>query len=158
MNNDCIWCSISCKETRRLYESIQGLIQLASSTMKWFIDLYCYCAFTAGDFATLRSSQSNDGFSLDIKATGSCSSAQKPASESRPLYAGRRPPSLQAPGGLVPEVETASGFDDAIGLNDASSMGSLSFVSRTLTCSRFSLSFCSNAHHYGSLPQQLGVI
>jgi len=33
VNNDCIWCSISCKETRRLYESIQGLIQLASSTM-----------------------------------------------------------------------------------------------------------------------------
>ena len=95
-------------------------------------------------------------FSLDIKATGSCSSAQKPASDSRPLYAGRRLPSHQAPDRLVPEVDNASGFDDAKGLNDASSKGSLSFVS--LTCSRCSLSFCSNAHHHGSLPQQLGVV
>jgi hypothetical protein len=29
------------------------------------------------------------GFSLGIRATGSCSSAQKPAFDSRPLYAGR---------------------------------------------------------------------
>src|SRR5450759_2219716 len=79
------------------------------------------------------------GFSLGIRATGSCSSAQKPASESRPLYAGRRLPSHQDTDRLVPEVETASGFDDAMGLNDASSMGSLSFVSRMLTCSRSSL-------------------
>jgi len=97
-------------------------------------------------------------FSLDIKATGSCSSAQKPASDSRPLYAGRRLPSHQAPDRLVPEVDNASGFDDAKGLNDASSKGSLSFVSRMFTCSRCSLSFYSNAHHHGSLPQQLGVV
>ena len=45
-------------------------------------------------------------FSLGIGATGSCSSAQKPASDSRPLYAGRHPPSHQAPGGLVPERYT----------------------------------------------------
>src|SRR5208337_2142739 len=44
---------------------------------------------------------------------GSCSSAQKPMSDSRPLYAGRRPPSHQAPGGLVPEEIHAPGFDDA---------------------------------------------
>ena len=42
--------------------------------------------------------------------------------------------------------------------NDASSKGSLSFVSRMLTGSRSSLSFRSNAHHHGSLPQQLGVV
>ena len=36
------------------------------------------------------------GFSLNIRATGSCSSAQQPASASRPLYAGRRPLSHQA--------------------------------------------------------------
>jgi hypothetical protein len=42
--------------------------------------------------------------------------------------------------------------------NDASSKGSLSFVSRMLTGSRSSLSFHSNAHHHGSLPQQLGVV
>ena len=41
-------------------------------------------------------------------------------------------------------------------LYDASSKGSLSFVSRMLTCPRSSLSFSSNAHHHGSLPQQLG--
>ena len=42
--------------------------------------------------------------------TGSCSSAQKPASASRPLYAGRRLPSTQAPDRLVPEESSASGF------------------------------------------------
>src|SRR5258708_32086964 len=98
------------------------------------------------------------GFSLAIRATGSCSSAQKPASDSRPLYAGRRPPSHQAPGRLIPEGPNASGFDDPMIFNDASSQGSLSFVSRMLTCPRSSLSFHSNAHHHGSLPQQLGVV
>src|SRR5208337_2951727 len=33
---------------------------------------------------------------------GSCSSTRKPVSDSRPLYAGRRPPRHQASGGLVP--------------------------------------------------------
>ena len=53
------------------------------------------------------------GFSLRIRATGSCSSAQQPASASRPLYAGRRPLSHQAPRGLVPGAPYAPGFDDA---------------------------------------------
>src|SRR6266700_3133936 len=70
------------------------------------------------------------------RSTGSCSSAQKPAFDSRPLYAGRRLPSHQAPDRLVPEGILASGFDDAKILNDASSMGSLSFVFRMHTCSR----------------------
>jgi hypothetical protein len=70
------------------------------------------------------------------QSTGSCSSAQKPASVSRPLYAGRRLPSHQAPDRLVPEGIHASGFDDAKLLNDASSVGSLSFVFRMHTCSR----------------------
>jgi len=34
-------------------------------------------------------------------------------SDSRPLYAGRRPPSHQAPGGLVPGWRNGPGFDDA---------------------------------------------
>src|SRR6516162_304460 len=97
-------------------------------------------------------------FSLAIRATGSCSSAQKPASDSRPLHAGRRLPSHQAPDRLVPEGLHAPGFDDAMLLYDASSKGSLSFVSRMFTCPRSSLSFSSNAHHHGSLPQQLGVV
>src|SRR6476660_5966001 len=41
-------------------------------------------------------------FSLDIRAPGSCSSTQKPASGSRPLNAGRRLPSHQAPDRLIP--------------------------------------------------------
>src|ERR1039457_3313455 len=52
------------------------------------------------------------GFSLGIRATGSCSSAPQPASASRPLYAGRRPLRHQAPSGLVPGVPYAPGFDD----------------------------------------------
>src|SRR5215471_10001457 len=98
------------------------------------------------------------GFSLGIRATGSCSSAQKPASGSRPLYAGRRLPSNQAPDRLVSEGPRTSGFDDIRLLYDASSEGLLPFVSRTHICSRSSLSFDPNAHHHGSLPQQLGVI
>jgi hypothetical protein len=75
-------------------------------------------------------------FSLGIEATGSCSSAQQPASGSRPLYAGRRLPSHQAPDRLIPEGSRASGFDDIRLLYEASSVGSLSFVSRTHICSR----------------------
>ena len=44
--------------------------------------------------------------------TGSCSSAQKPVSNSRPLYAGRRPLSHQAPRGLISGEESAPDFDD----------------------------------------------
>src|SRR5215469_7245943 len=51
-------------------------------------------------------------FSLCIGATGSCSSVQSPASDSRLLYAGRHPPSHQAPSGFIPEEIFASGFDD----------------------------------------------
>ena len=98
------------------------------------------------------------GFSLNIRATGSCSSAQQPASASRPLYAGRRPRSHQAPCGLVPGGLYAPGFDDTYLLNDASSKGSLSFVSRMLTCTGLLPRFFSNAHHHGSLPQQLGSV
>src|SRR5215471_10281062 len=89
-------------------------------------------------------------FSLDIEATGSCSSAREPVSASRPLYAGRRLPSHQAPGRLVPKDLDASGFDDGSLDNDASSKGSLSFVSLTLTCSRFPLNFVSNARYRDS--------
>ena len=74
------------------------------------------------------------GFSLNIRATGSCSSARQPASASRPLYTGRRPLSHQASSGLVPGEPHAPGFDDSRVFNDASSKGSLSFVSRMLTC------------------------
>jgi len=59
------------------------------------------------------------GFSLRIRATGSCSSAQQPASASRPLYAVRRPLGHQAHHGLVPDGIYAPGFDDTYLLNDA---------------------------------------
>ena len=52
------------------------------------------------------------GFSLNIRATGSCSSAQKPVSNSCPLYAGRRPLSHQAPRGLISGEKSAPDFDD----------------------------------------------
>ena len=54
------------------------------------------------------------GFSLSIRATGSCSSAQQPASASRPLYAGRHPLSHQAPRGLIPGGFHAPGFDGIV--------------------------------------------
>src|SRR6266403_1932937 len=98
------------------------------------------------------------GFFLNIRATGSCSSAQQPASASRPLYAGRRPLSHQAPRGLVPGGLYAPDFDDTYFLNDASSKGSLSFVSRMLICTGLYPRFSSNAHQHGSLPQQLGSV
>jgi len=53
------------------------------------------------------------GFSLNIRATGSCSSTRQPASASRPLYAGRRPLRHQAPSGLVPGAPYSPGFDDS---------------------------------------------
>ena len=89
-------------------------------------------------------------FSLDIGATGSCSSTQKPVMASRPLYAGRRLPSPQAPGRLVPGDCYAPGFDDGSLDNDASAEGSLSFVSPSRTCSRYSSNFVSSAHDHGS--------
>ena len=60
-------------------------------------------------------------FSLCIGTTGSRSSAQKPGSVSRPLYAGRRMPSTQVSGTLFPEGRFASGSDDRSLNHDASS-------------------------------------
>jgi hypothetical protein len=60
-------------------------------------------------------------FYLGIGTTGSLSSTQEPGSDSRPLYAGRRPPSDQVSGRLVPGVLSAPGFDDSYMVYDASS-------------------------------------
>ena len=78
-------------------------------------------------------------FSLGIGTTGSRSSAQEPGSESRPLYAGRRLPSHQAPGRLVPGDRNAPGFDDKSLDYDASSK--VHFRSSLLihTCLRYVL-------------------
>ncbi|MDB5835764.1 MAG: hypothetical protein JWR14_5594 [Caballeronia sp.] len=56
-----------------------------------------------------------------------------------PLYAGRRLPSNQVSGRLVPGDQAAPGFDDKSLHYDALSEGSLSFVSLTHTCPRFGL-------------------
>src|SRR5258708_23574756 len=48
------------------------------------------------------------GFSLAIRATGSCTSTHKPAFDSPPLYAVLRPPTHQSPGRLIPEGPNAS--------------------------------------------------
>src|ERR1039458_3625941 len=53
------------------------------------------------------------GFSLSLRATGSCSSAPQASSASRPLSAGRRPLRHHAPSGLGPGLPYAPGFDDA---------------------------------------------
>ena len=65
--------------------------------------------------------------------SGSHSSTQKPVPDSCPLYAGRRPSSLQAPDGLIPVVWTAPGFDDTYGYRRVFE-GLLSLSFRTPTC------------------------
>ena len=94
-------------------------------------------------------------FSLRIRATGSCSSAQQPASASRPLYAGRRPHSHQAPRGLVPGEPTLLVSTTLRYLTTR--LRRVHFRS-SLGCSpaRVFSRFSSNAHHHGSLPQRLG--
>jgi hypothetical protein len=94
------------------------------------------------------------GFSLRIRATGSCSSAQQPASASRPLYAGRRPLSHQAPRGLVPDRLYTPGFDDTYLLNDASS--SLG-CSPARVCSRAFPPTLTTTALYGSSLDRFGI-
>ena len=60
-------------------------------------------------------------FSLHIGTTGSRSSAREPGSASRLLYAGRRLPSNQVSGRLIPGDGNAPGFDDKSLAYDASS-------------------------------------
>src|ERR1700730_9075602 len=96
-------------------------------------------------------------FSLGIGATGSCSSAQKPASDSRPLFAGRRLPSHQAHGRLVPGSTHVPGFDDDLHLRRV--FEGFTFVRLSdAHLLKVRLELSSNAHHRGSLPQQLGVV
>src|SRR5947207_14356594 len=57
------------------------------------------------------------GFSLNVRASGSCSSARQPASASRDLYAGRRLLSHQVPRELVLGTPYASDLDESGVLN-----------------------------------------
>jgi hypothetical protein len=59
-------------------------------------------------------------FSLRIATTGSRSWAREPGTASRLLYAGRRLPSNQVSGRLVPGDRNAPGFDDKSLVYDAS--------------------------------------
>ena len=70
------------------------------------------------------------------QSTGSCSSARKACIQLTPPL--RRSPSARSSGTwqTFPEGIRAPGFDDIKLLNDASSMGLLSFVFRMHTCSR----------------------
>ncbi len=109
-------------------------------------DYRAFVAHTSRSAPVLRFGISPRGFgrlsfSLNIGATGSRSSVQPPASASRPLYAGRHPLNNQAPNGFVPEKNYAPGFDDIRMRNDASSKGSLSFVSRMHTCASYPRAF-----------------
>ena len=89
-------------------------------------------------------------FSLCIGAAGSYGSTATPASASRPLNAGRRSPSPQASGELVPGRRHIPGFDDVFHVTTLHRWTSLSLVSRTHTCSRCSLNFAPNAHDHAS--------
>jgi len=76
-------------------------------------------------------------FSLYIRTTGSRSSAREPEPDSRLLYAGRRLPSYQVSGRLVPGELKAPGFDEHCCSLRRFNRGSLAFVSLTLTCSGY---------------------
>jgi hypothetical protein len=97
-------------------------------------------------------------FSLSIGATGSGSSVRKPASASRPLYAGRRPPPSSGSWRTCPREDSRPWFGRRLDslrrvlegftyvrLSDAHLQGSMPLL-------------FSNAHHHGSLPQQLRVV
>jgi hypothetical protein len=88
----------------------------------------------------------------------SCSSAQKPASGSCPLYAGRRLPSHQAPDRLVPEEIRASGFDDIRFFSTRHRRVCFRSSPGHTPARSHAPSFCSNAHHHGFWPQRLGVV
>src|SRR5215470_9423719 len=86
------------------------------------------------------------------QSTGSCSSTQKPASGSRPLYAGRRLPSHQAPDRLVPEEIHASGFDDIRFFSTRHRRVRFRSSPGRTPARSHAPSFCSNAHDHGFLP------
>ena len=66
-----------------------------------------------------------------------------PCKSLHPIHALSTPiaacPVIRHPTDFIPVAPYASGFDDVWILNDASSKGSLSFVSRLRTCSRYCL-------------------
>src|SRR6202451_4908122 len=88
-------------------------------------------------------------FSLCIRTTGSCSSVRKPASNSCPLYAGRRPPSNPISCRLFSEVPFASDFDGIVVFTTRDRRGCLR-SSHSPSAARFSPYFSSNAHDHDS--------
>ncbi len=68
-------------------------------------------------FSLKRTFTASGKRSLSHPSPGSRSSAQEPGSGSRPLYAGRRAPSNQVSGALIPEGFAAPGFGSNFGLS-----------------------------------------
>ena len=79
-------------------------------------------------------------------------------SGSRPLYAGRRLPSHQAPDRLVPEEIDASGFDDIRVFSTRHRRVCFRSSPGRTPARGHAPNFCSNAHDHGFWPQPLGMV
>jgi hypothetical protein len=84
-------------------------------------------------------------------------SMQEPEPSSRHLHAGRHLGSQQAPPRLIPGLQSIPGFDVNFVFRHVIS-GSLSLAFLARTCRAQRRDFSRDAHHRGSLPQQLAVV
>jgi hypothetical protein len=84
-------------------------------------------------------------------------SAQEPRPRSRHLHAGHHLASQQAPARLIPGLQSIPGFDVSLFLRHVIS-GSLALAFVIHTCRAQGRDFSHDAHHHGSLPQQLGAV
>ena len=84
-------------------------------------------------------------------------SMQEPEPSSRHLHAGRHLGSQQAPPRLIPGLQSIPGFDVTFVFRHVIS-GSLSLAFLAHTCRAQRRDFSRDAHHHGSLPQQLTVV
>jgi hypothetical protein len=84
-------------------------------------------------------------------------SMQEPEPSSRHLHAGRHLGSQKAPPRLIPGLQSIPGFDVTFVFRHVIS-GSLSLAFLAHTCRAQRRDFSRDAHHHGSLPQQLTVV
>jgi hypothetical protein len=82
---------------------------------------------------------------------------QEPEPSSRHLHAGRHLGSQQAPPRLIPGLQSIPGFDVTFVFRHVIS-GSLPLAFLAHTCRAQLRDFSRDAHHHGSLPQQLTVV
>ena len=84
-------------------------------------------------------------------------SMQEPRPRSRHLHAGHHLANQQAPARLIPGLQSIPGFDVNLFLRHVIS-GSLALAFVIHTCRAQRRDFSRDAHHHGSLPQQLAVV